>query len=71
MKLIKNKKAIADTSDPTFWGIVLIFWIVELIALWRFDLFKGDMDLTKIKIAVSIIALPVNFGICYLMGKNG
>ncbi len=71
MKLIKNKKAIADINDPAFWGIVAIFWIVEMIALWKFNLFTGETDLTKMKIAASIIMLPLTCGLCYLMGKKG
>lgn len=68
--MIWNKKAIADVTDPKYWGIVAAFWIIILIILWKFSI-EGTTDTMKLKITFSIISLPVIAGICYLMGQEG
>ncbi len=67
MKL--NKKAVADVTDPMFFGIVAVIWIVGLAVMWRFNSFGGEF--TKIKIIFSIVSLPLIAGLAYIMGKNG
>jgi len=70
MNLIKSKKGIADTSDPTFWGIGGVIYLAILIAIWKLAI-QGDTDVTRFKIMASIIMLPLTYGFCYLIGKNG
>ena len=67
MKL--NKKAVADVTDPMFFGIVAVIWIVGLAVMWRFNSFGGEF--TKIKIIFSIVSLPLIAGLAYIMAKNG
>lgn len=64
-----NKKGIADLSDPTFWGICGVLWLVCLAVTWK-GLFGAWADV-KMKIGVSLIALLPCIGIPYLMGGNG
>ena len=70
MNLIKNKKGIADVSDPTFWGIGAAIWIVLLIAIWKMT-YQGETDITRFKIMASVIMLPITYGFCYILGNKG
>jgi uncharacterized protein YqhQ len=65
-----NKKGVADVSDPIFWGIVGVLWLVVLIAMWKMSI-GSDTNVTKLKIMASVISLPIIAGISYLMGQNG
>ena len=65
-----NKKAVADVSDPKFWGIVAALWLVVLIAIWKMS-YGSETDVTKLKIMASIFSAPIIAGISYMMGQNG
>jgi uncharacterized protein YqhQ len=65
-----NKKGVADVSDPIFWGIVGVLWLVVLIAMWKMSI-GSDTNVTKLKIMASVVSLPIIAGISYLMGQNG
>lgn len=65
-----NKKGLADVSDPMFWGIVFVLWLVVLIAMWKMTM-ESTTDITRLKIIGSIVSLPIIAGVCYLMGQNG
>lgn len=69
MKIKMNKKAVADTTDLKFWGIVVAFWIFCLIVTWRTPF--GAWASMKLKIMISIAAAPIIYFICYSMGENG
>ena len=49
-----NKKGTADMSDPKYWAIIGIFWILELVLLWKFS-FQSEMNLFWIKMIVSVV----------------
>lgn len=65
-----NKKGVADVSDPKFWGIVAVLWLVVLIAMWKMSM-GSETNVTRLKIMASVISLPIIAGISYLMGQNG
>jgi uncharacterized protein YqhQ len=65
-----NKKGVADVSDPIFWGIVGVLWLIVLIAMWKMSI-GSDTNVTKLKIMASVVSLPIIAGISYLMGQNG
>jgi len=64
-----NKKGVADITDPMFYGVVVVIWIISLAVMWKLNTFKGEY--TSTKVIYSIISLPVIAGIAYLMGRNG
>ena len=62
---------VADISDPKNIGIGAVLYLFFMLVLWKFQLgTTGSMDLTSLKIIISIIFLPICFGIIYLMGDD-
>lgn len=60
----------ADMTDPKYWAIGGILYAFFMIVLWKFQIGTAEMNLTSIKIIISIVFLPVCFGIIYFMGDD-
>ena len=65
-----DKKAVADITNPIFWGIVAAFWILINVVLWKFSI-ESVTDTTRLKVLFTVISLPIIAGICYIMGQEG
>lgn len=59
----------ADMSDPKYYGIIGVFWLVVLAMLWKFS-FPSEMNLFWIKVIISIVSLPIIGIIVYMMGSD-
>ncbi len=70
MKLMKDKKGVADINEPQFWFISVGLWIIVVILTWKASM-GSDVDVTKLKIMFSVISGPIIIGLCYVMGQNG
>ena len=56
-------------DNPKFYGIGAILYIFFMLVLWKFQI--GDAaGLTGIKIVISIVFLPVCFGLVYMLGED-
>ena len=60
----------ADFSDPKNIGIGVVLYLIFMLVLWKFQIGDSKMDLTTLKIIISIVFLPVCFGIIYMMGDD-
>ena len=61
---------VADISDPTFWTITGVMYLVILVVIWKLTFGWGDAFGIKFKIMCSVIMLPLTFGLCYMMGRG-
>lgn len=60
----------ADLTKPKNIAIIVGFWLFMMLALWKFNIVESTMDLTGMKIIISIVSLPVIAGIIFLMGND-
>jgi len=59
-----------ELEDPKLWGVSLAMWLFCVVVIWKMT-FTGEMFFTtQIKIAMTIILLPMVFGICFLMLRD-
>ncbi len=70
MKISNNKKAVADYEDPIFWGVSTLIYLVVLVAVWKLSM-GSETDITRMKVIFSIVAIPIVYGMSYLVGGNG
>jgi len=59
-----------EFNDPKFLGISGAMWLFCVVVIWKLT-FTGELFFTTpVKIAMTVIMLPIVFGICFLMLRD-
>jgi len=59
-----------EMNDPKLLGVAGVMWLFCCVVIWKLT-FTGQMFFTtQLKIAMTIVLLPITFGICYLVLRD-
>jgi len=61
---------VADLSDGKYWAISSGLYAFFMFIIWKFQLGASTINLTKIRIIISIAFLPICFGMIYFMSED-
>ena len=61
---------VADLSDPKYYAITACIYLFFMLVIWKLQIGKEMIDLTWIRIIISIAFLPICAGMVYVMSDD-